>query len=399
MSERLFIRLGSAFEKPCHWMIWSEQESVVVDSGELQNASELAKVSENLQIQGVPVDVFVSSAALLITQVELPLKGRKQALKSIPFMLEESLVDNIENLHIVLGPREEKMADVVVVSHEQMQLWMSWLKDADLKPRQIVPDCLALPMVKDTNWSSMMFGDECLFRMTEGIGMSIPAPWMDVVIPRLLEESEPPVSIATHSEMDLSNAEIVPQTFELPLLVLSRGLALAPVDLLTGAYKCKREVSKNLLIWRKAAIAAGICIILSLINKGINIYTMNTEIAQLKKESADIFHKAVPGSKRVVNLRSQLGSELNKLQNKGSGQELFVMLKNLKPAFNQVPDLKPTALRFEGNRNELRMQVSADSYSQIEKFTEIAKQNFKLETGSMNSSDDLVTSTLVIRNL
>lgn len=396
MSERLLIRLGASYDKPCQWMIWSEQESKIVDFGELPTSDDLHFIAD--QANDSLVDVFVSSAAITITQAPLPAKSQKQALKALPFMLEESLVDSIDNLHFVIGPKQGDKVDVLVVSHEQMQTWLSWLNDAGIKPRQLIPDCLSLPLI-DSHWSALAIDNEYLLRTSVGQGVSIPKDWLSIVFPRMLEDREEPIAVSAYSSMELPVADLVSQAVELPILTLFRGLASAPVDLLTGAYKAKRELSKHFLIWKNAAIAAGICILLSLVNKGINIYMMDSQIAQIKAQSAQIYKQAVPGSTRIVNLRSQLGSELKRSQNHGSGSELFEMLKHLQQAFTQVPQLKPSSLRFDGSRNELRMQVTAVSFAQIEKFSELAKQHFKLDTGAINSKDDLVTSTLILRNL
>lgn len=396
MSERLVIRLGASFEQPCQWMLWSEQNSTIIQHGELPNADSLSDITELSDSN--PVDVFVSSTALTITQVPLPEKGKKQAIKAIPFILEESLVDNIENLHFVVGPQEGDMVDVVVVSHEQMLDWTSWLANAGIKPRQMVPDCLALPLVEG-KWSAIAFDNEYLFRTSMGQGAAIPKSWTSVILPRILEDQEEIPMIICYSPMELGELAVEPHYDDLPILCLFHGLAFAEIDLLTGGYKSKRKLSKHFFIWKNVALVAGICILLSLANKGINIHFLNEQIDKIKAENEQIYHQAIPGSSRIVNLRSQMGNELKRLQQKGGGAELFDMLTLLKPAFADVPELRPTSLRFDGNRNEIRMQVTADSFGEIEKFSELAKQHFKLDTGSINNVDDKVSSTIVLREI
>lgn len=397
MIERLFIHLGSAYEQPCSWLVWSEQEQEIIASGELANAGELSSLTERAGNR--PVEVLVSSAALAMTQVTLPEKGQRQALKALPFMLEEQLVDNVEQMHFVVGAREGEQLNVVAVTHEQMQNWLEWLTEAGLKARVIVPDCLALPLA-DCQWAAMMFGRELLLRTSVGSGQSIPADWSEVIVPRLLPTGgDEQVSVATYTSMTIPGTQVHEQPLELPLQVLAKGLSQAGINLLSGVYKPKRELSKHLTLWRNAAIAAGIVVVLALANKGINIYRMDAQIAELKAQTESIYRKAVPGSSRIVNLRSQMKSELGKLQGQGGGDRLFAMLVSLEGSFNQVPELRPDSLRFDSNRGELRMQVSAKSYGQIEKFRELAGKDFDVSAGAMNSSDDQVTSTLTLRSL
>jgi len=180
--------------------------------------------------------------------------------------------------------------------------------------------------------------------------------------------------------------------------VLARGILHAPINLLTGVYTPKREYSKHLLQWKNAAIVLGVAIVLSLVNKGLTIHQVNGQIADLKAQSEAIYQQVVPGNSRIVNLRSQMESQLRALQGQGSGAEFFAMLDGLQDAFKQVPELKPNTLRFESARNEIRMQVTAKNYAQIEKFKEIVGRRFQMDGGTMNSGEDQVTSTLTLRS-
>ncbi|MCF1427449.1 MAG: type II secretion system protein GspL [Shewanella sp.] len=397
MIERLYIRLGSAYEQPCNWLVWSEQEQQIIASGELANAGELALLKQRADNR--PVDVLVSASALAMSRVTLPEKGLRQALKALPFMLEDQLVDNVELMHFVAGVHEGEQLNVIAVTHEQMQSWLSWLAEAGLKARNMVPDCLALPLA-NCQWAAMVIGRELLLRTSAGAGQSIPLDWSEVVLPKLLPvDSEEPVTVATYTRMDIPGTQTQEQSLELPLLVLAKGMTQAGVNLLTGAYKPSRELSKYLLLWRNAAIAAGIVLVLALANTGMNIYQLNAQVAELKAQSESIYRKAIPGSSRIVNLRSQMKSALGKLQGRGDGDQLFAMLNDLEGSFAKVPELHPDSLRYDGARGELRMQVTAKTYEQIEKFKELASKGFDVTAGAMNSSDDKVTSTLTLRSL
>ncbi|MEI6858794.1 MAG: type II secretion system protein GspL [Shewanella sp.] len=396
MSERLFIRLGASQNQSCSWLVWSEVEQEIIGSGELKDAQALASLTERAGNR--PVDVLIPSSAINLTQVELPEKGQRQAIQALPFMLEEDLAENVDELHFVTGPREGDFLSVAVVAHEQMKTWLTWLSDAGLKPKCIVPDCLALPL-KQCQWAAMKFNQEYLFRTGAGVGVSLSEDWLNMALPKLLpSDSKAQVTVAGYSELNLAGVQVHAQELELPMLVLAKGIVSAPINLLSGTYTPKREYGKYIQIWRKTAIVAMIALILSLVNKGLNIHQMNTEQARLQQQSETIFKQVVPGSSRIVNLRSQMNRHLRSMQGSGGGSEFFSMLEGLKDAFTQVPQLKPTTLRFDSVRNELRMQVTAQSYAQVEQFKEIVSRSYSLDSGAMNSGEDSVTSTLTLRS-
>lgn len=396
MSERLFIRLGTSADKACSWLVWSEQEQEIIASGELKNADALTSLTERADQSFV--DVLVPSSAITLTSVELPEKGQRQAMQALPFILEESLAENVDELHFVPGPRDGGSLSIAVVSHQQMQDWLSWLTKAGLSVKSLVPDCLALPL-NDCQWAAIKFNQEYLIRTGKGSGVSLTSDWLDIVLPKLLPlGQETSVTVAGYSELALVGVDVKPQVLELPMLVLARGILSAPLNLLSGIYSPKREYGKHLFLWRNAGIIIALSLVLGLVNKGLNISEMNTEHARLRAESETIYKQAVPGSSRIVNLRSQMEKKLRSMQGKGGSSEFFTLLEGLEPAFTQVPTLKPTSLRFDAIRNELRMQVTAKSYAQVEQFKTIVSASYQLDSGAMNSGEDSVTSTLTLKS-
>ncbi|ASJ98318.1 type II secretion system protein GspL [Shewanella marisflavi] len=395
MSERLFIRLGRSAEQSCSWLVWSEQEQEIIASGELSDAQGLSTLTERAGNR--PVDILVPASAITLTSVQLPEKGQRQALKALPFMLEENLAENVDELHFVTGPRDGESLSVAVVAHEQMQTWLSWLSEAGIKARQLVPDCLALPL-QECQWAAMKFGSDYLLRTSAGSGVSLDAAWFQAALPKLaVRQEETPITLANYSDLEIQGVEVKPQPLDLPMLVLAKGILNAPLNLLSGIYTPKREYSKHLMVWRNAAIVVLVALVLALVNKGLNIHHMNVEREALQQQTADIF-KQVMGSSRIVNVRSQMESQLRTLQGAGGGVAFFTMLDDMAEGFNKVPDLKPTSLRFDSGRNELRMQITAKSYAQIEEFKEIISTRFNVDSGAMNSGEDEVTSTLTLRS-
>jgi general secretion pathway protein L len=406
VSERLFIRLGSKQEQACSWLVWSEQEQEIIASGELSDAKSLSSLAERAGNR--PVDILVPAASMMLTDILVPEKGQRQALRALPFMLEESIATNIDEMHFVVGPRQGDKLSIVAIAHEQMQNWLAWLSDAGIKAKRLVPDCLALPL-EQCHWAAMECGDELILRTGEGTGVSLPKTWQAIALPALLKgaaknnpallDNSDALSVAVYSDaIALEGVEQRSQPLDLPMLVFAKGILNAPVNLLTGTYKPKHEYSKQLLLWKNSAIICLVALVLALVNKGLDIRQLNQATEAMNIQSENIFRSVSPSTQRVVNLRSQMQTQLKSMQGRAGGAAFFDMLTGLQLAFKQVPDLKPNSLRFEANRNEVRMQITAKSYAQIEQFKDLVSKNFQIETGAMNSNEDLVTSTMTVRS-
>jgi general secretion pathway protein L len=73
------------------------------------------------------------------------------------------------------------------------------------------------------------------------------------------------------------------------------------------------------------------------------------------------------------------------------------MLAKLQPAFAKVPALKPDTLKFDGKRQELRIQASAKDYQAFEQFS-LALADFNVKQGSQSNQGDQVTGSFSISN-
>ena len=399
MSERLFIRLGTKIENSCSWLVWSEQEQEIIASGELMDAHQLESLAERAGNR--PVDVLVPSSAMVLTQVSLPEKGQRQALKALPYMLEETIAQDVEQMHFVTGVKEGNTISVAVVAHEQIQSWLSWLKDAGLVVKRLLPDCLALPRM-ECEWAALTIGNELLIRTANGLGHSIPADWQQTVLPRLLpvqdaEDEQDKITIANYGELELEGAELHPQPIELPMLTLAKGALQTPINLLIGPYRPKREYSKNLLLWKNAAMVIGAALLLGMLNKGITIYQAHQQIDDLKAQQVAIYKK-VTGRRNTTNLNFQMNNILKKLQGSGNSSDFFDMLNKLEPAFTKLTDVKPTSLRFDARRNELRMQISAKDYAEVDKFKVLLQSKFEFDAGVISNDEERVTTALTLRS-
>ena len=73
------------------------------------------------------------------------------------------------------------------------------------------------------------------------------------------------------------------------------------------------------------------------------------------------------------------------------------MLSQVQPAFAKVPALKPESLKFDGKRQELRLQAIADDYQHFERFkTALVAANLTVQQGAQNNQGDQVTGSFSI---
>lgn len=155
MSEYVVIRL-TAEGQPVQWMLADSNGTrrSGLSSGELSQAA--ADVGDRSVIALVP------AVDLISTTVHIPARSNTKIKAALPFALEESLADDVEDLHFAVGERQENSRlPVVVVAKSKMEGWLGQLHDAGIEPVIMAPDSHGLAKIPGT--LSVLVDDETVF--------------------------------------------------------------------------------------------------------------------------------------------------------------------------------------------------------------------------------------------
>lgn len=396
--EQLVIRLGSTPQDPVYWIVWSEQASEIIASGELADASQLSSLQQRAGQRAITA--LVPTSDILLKWVNLPAKASRKAIAAIPYMLEEELSQDISSQFFALGKRHNDSQAVAVVNKAQMDSWLEQLQQAGLFCSKLVPDCLALPLIENA-WSMLELGNQLLLRQDQWRGVQGDQQWVLPATEHYAKQQNEPVVIANFSDLALAsmaNIEIQQQPLELPMKVLAQGALASNFNLLQGQYKAKQQSSGQLRQWRLAASLAAIALLVSLVDKAIEVQQLNQQKSQLSEQIEAEFKRAFPDTSRIVNVRSQMRQKLEALEQGGGGVSMLGMLAQLTEAFDSAR-VKPQTLKFDAKRSELRLQAVATNFEALEQFKRLAEQQgFTVQQGAINNKDNQVIGSLSIRS-
>lgn len=192
VSESLVIRLGTNAQQPVHWLVWSAQEQEIIASGILASAHALGELQE--RAGGRPVVTLVPGSDLIFRRVNLPGKYSRQSAAALPYLLEEQIASDVDDLHLVVLGHQGREVDLMAVDKGKMQSWLGWLEQAGLKTLHLLPDVLALPLAAD-GWSALQLGEEWLVR--QGPRQGIVAE--ESLLAMLLTAQTEPVTLHCHT--------------------------------------------------------------------------------------------------------------------------------------------------------------------------------------------------------
>lgn len=396
--EQLIVRLGSGLQDPVHWLVWSDTEQDIIASGELAGSDELGSLKERAGQRAITA--LVPTSDVLLRWVDLPVKGGRKALAAVPFMLEDELTGDIAQHCFLHGPKISNRQAVAIVARDKMQQWLGALADAGLYCDKLIPDTLAVPHNPE-GWSLLTLGEQVLLRQDEWLGLQGHQSWVLNALELYSKHQDEPVAVNNFSDMPVSglaNIHDHQQPLDVPMQVLAQGALKQSFNLLQGEFKPKRQASGRWVQWRLAASLAAIALLVTMLDKGIQLYQLNQQRDQLQAQIEAEFKRAFPDVTRIVNVRSQMRQRMATLEQGNNGVSLLLVMSQLKEAFANS-QVKPQTLRFDSQRAELRIQAVASNFEALEQFKRIAEQKgFQVEQGAINNRDNQVISSLSIRS-
>ena len=396
--EQLLVRLGANKSDAVSWLVYSTADDEIMASGELESADALATLTERTCQRSVIA--LAPSSDILLKWVTLPPRAGRKVIAALPYMLEEELATDISKQFFALGPKVGNEQAVAIVSHEKMQQWQLWLKDANLACDTIIPDVLAVPHTVD-GWSILTLGEQLLVRQDNFKGIQGEQQWLLPTLAHFTSQHSAPVSVTNYAGIDLSGLPNIEETetpLELPMQVLAKEATATSFNLCQGEYKVKRKRSSVLSQWRVAAVLAVLVLCTSLIDKTATLYQLKSQNDVLRSQISNTVKSGFPNIGTYRDVRRKLQSEMAKLEQGGGNASMLIMLDQLSPAF-AATDVKPQTLRFDASRTEIRIQAEGKSFEALEQFKKTAEQaGFLVEQGAINNRDSGVVGTVSIRS-
>jgi len=381
--------------------------ATMLSHGSLSDASPLAANHRTV--------VLLDSTAIHVDSIELPIKNHQKLLRAAPFALEEKIADDIDDLHFVAGKTaSDGRTPVAAISRNTLNGILEALKQYNIEPAAIIPDALCLT-ANSQQWSVLLHNDQANIQFD-----TFDAGEFDRNILALLLESEllkedrktPEKIILFTADGDDTDTQeindIIPDGTELirvsynthPLVVYCGEYNHAlPLNLLQGEYKPESKTSVNWHRWRFAASLAVIWLCLHLGIASVQQHGFQDSNKKLQVEINNIYKKAFPQSKRIVNARVQMEQKLNELKGlgkAGSNNSLMALLSDSSTALSSEKSVSIQSINYRNNT--LDVEVTGANLQNIEQLNKkLNNKSLKAEIVSSSSEKNQVKGNIRIK--
>lgn len=313
--------------------------------------------------------VLVPGEDVLLIQATLPPGSPARLAQVLPYALEDQVLDDVETLHFVAGPRrEDGQHAVAVVARERMQVWHDALGAAGIAADRMVPDFLAVPLDGDRA-CAVAEGESCLVRIAADEGFACAVEqlpnWLSAelgldLIPAAAD-AKPLVPAGYDWRMQRPMAAMD---------ALSAGAEISSgLNLLSGPFAPHHRHASQRRLWRVAAILAGVAIVVGLagqLTSVLRLQAANSEVeTAIEQRYADLFPDSPPVPDPVARVRS----ELTRLGGAGQGPGLLGVLSQAAPILASH-DFRLDLLGMEYRNNTLELSVHSTSLSNLDSLRE-----------------------------
>ena len=375
-----------------------------------------------IQAVGAHVTVLVPAEEVVLAKASLPaMKGQKLA-RAVPYALEEQLADDVEDLHVAIGQRDDegRLANAVVSRHA-IDRWLNQLKTAGLHPDVISPEVFGVRWNGDTDkttWSLVVNATQALLRTGAQTGLAFDVinliPVLQASLNGAGDEQPSLLDVVTCSEDIFEDFSMqdeltklceehsielsIRQTEEPCGVLLARGFdEHNAINLLQGDYSRKQQMGKLLRPWRPALILVAIWLVLQFSMLGVDYARLSSLANKQQTEIETLFKQAMPGSRLVRGSEKTLVEQrLASLRSGGGGNGMLGLLARSGEVFKQTPGTHLRSLRFKDNKLDVDMDLpDLQTLDKIKQGLKDAKLN--VEIVSASSRDGKVQSRLSLQ--
>ena len=334
-------------------------------------------------IVGLPSD-DVRSTVLSVSPEE-----RKHLAKSLPFMMEEQVAEDVEELHFVSSALDEEHHLVAFTRRDSMNAWVEQLASND-SLKIFAPEALCLPLEAD-ECCAVVDGDEVVLRWGNAHGARVDLSMLSMILDSMSEMPSSLVIYGTDREQVVSQlsdeqAALVDWRQGDWGAVLLLAKSAPQVNLRQGVFAPPLPLAKWWGVWKTVAIAASVALSLQFISDISQFQKLKAQNIELRSAIQDSYRKANPRG-AVVDVEKQLDRQIAEFTGEEGVAAFTPRLVDVVTA-TTAENGRVTSINYTAG--QLRLNLTAQDFAsvdQIRQALERAGLKATLETSSARGDE------------
>lgn len=341
--------------------------------------------------------------------VEFTEKEKKHIKKALPFILEEDLLTEADDLHYVTAKPKATSVAVIALDKKRLQQWLDELALVNIKPTYCLPEC---KLLSDTqaDWQIFYRNNEFIIRTHNGECAAFEATHFALSVELLTENySKLPLTIEliADDEAAINTAlDIIPEPVK--HLVESKILNYADMiqlqfsrqiklwNLLKGRFAQSHQWLSLIHPWRWVILVLMVVFSVHTALVYVDFFEQKNQSQALKAQMKNVFLQVIPKG-QIVDYRKQLGNELRLLQG-GSVGDSFIQQMNKTGLVLSKHDVDTlNTLNYSRKSGELKLELLLENYDKLEAImNDLKAAGLDVEIQDSSAQDDKLRARIKI---
>lgn len=306
---------------------------------------------------------------VLVTEVDIPVKGAGKVLKAVPFAMEEQLVGDVDTQHFAIGRKTGGgHYGVAIVDQQKMGEWLERLSAQGIDPDELVPESLGIPL-QDGQTTLLISGGSVAIRGGAWDATCLGALSLDEASDCFIVEDEQTLAIycdARDYETQRLQVEALRESHEDATLQLLEdgGLPVLAgqiirgdrISLLQGKYARRSRIGEKFKPWKLAASLLLAFVVTMIARDLIEMQQLKKLALEQRQEMAAVLQSVCPQETRAVQPLNQLRICTNS-GNADDGQHFLLALEMLSDALPANAQASLISINYASQTLELRISV------------------------------------------
>jgi len=393
MSEYLLIHyIPGQQDNLQYWALGGDQHpSITLGHGKLDELGAIAR--------GKTVTVLIDSHYTTIKLVSVPSKNRSKQLLAIPFAMEDSLAEDIEDTHFALGKilpssdDKNNQIPVIAINRKLLRDTLALFAEYNIHVNHMTADALLLPG-ESNSWSVLLNEENAVIKCGDAELHNCEVDNLQIILDALLEQTDnSPESITCYHKADSQDVSKLFENTDIPFIETS--YQNHPLEIFVGSFKegqslnilqgdftAKRESSVAWLQpWKYVAAIAGVWLVLHLAYTTALTNQLEDKNIALAKKIEMEFKRAIPDAKKMTNMQKRVERRLKDMKSTGSADNSNSFLRILSEATPALSANKNINIKAAIYRNNyIDIDLSASSLEDVEKVKTKLLESNKIKT-------------------
>ena len=373
----------------------SDGAPVFLDEGDHRE-----RLLELLQSRQAPVCFAAPATAVRLQRLQIRAEEKKHLARSLPYMLEEQLAQDVDALHFALREIAPLDYGVGICELAHMEGWQSLL--SELPVTRWLPEPLLLPW-REGEWCLLLERGQALLRtgLCEGAGLE--RELTGALLQSALATGTTPQALIVYGDDQDADTALVPAPLRDRVQWrrgnLASALLLADdldqgLNLLQGAFAPRLPLGRWWQEWRRVAVLFGAAVALQLLATWADYSQLDRQNLALRGAIESSYRQANPRG-AVVDPERQLARQLSDLRGGAQSSGFVGLVAQVGEVLAANPGTSIASLNYSQRAGEMRLNILASDYGAVERIREaIGATGLEASLENSSAQDDGVRARL-----